>query len=1188
MKQILLSLLFLLATPTVVLAEEAGMEIVSFKLTTENGLPDNNIRMIIQDSLGYLYFKGLYGTYRYDGYQFRTLSKEKENRVNFKHHQTGNRIHDVFRDNLGNRIELKSNGDLLYTDKRTGEESTIHIVPPKRYQLTLQLKCTVITDQRGLVWISTNGHGIYLYNKKDKKLRHITKDDPERLIHSNYIVCMMQDVDGNIWVASEHHGVARLKISQQDYTVLNLNASSDEKGNEVRMLTRLSDGRLLIADMAGNLRESTDELKTTKSIYSNEENYISACIDNLQRLWLGSRLHGIKVNDKHYGDGRTDCIVKDPKGRMWICGLRSCLRQVSVENDQYHERRFMEDIKGLDPRVLLVDHRGDIWMGTRQGLYVFNPDRLLKNGKDYEKVMDTPVMCLYESSEKYIWVGTVGQGAFYGYNKQQSVRTFTQVSTKEGLAHNVVQLISEDKKKNLCLGTEDGCSFVNPFRRKIFNLNFSDSRLRNIFNERCVVQLADGRMAFGTLDGIVITRKIMEESRHHHPLLITGIEVNSLPLADVTDYTGDVSQLKEVTLNSDENSIEVNFSNLNYGENSQTIYHCWLEGFDREWVNLGKVSATTYKQLKPGTYTLHIRSMEIGVGGEGDECSMTFIIRPPLWRTWWAFVIYALLLVTVGFFVYKYLWDIYRLRRDIEVERQLTDYKLKFFTNISHEFRTPLTLIQCAMEKIREAGEIPASLRQPVSNMHHSVERMMRLINQLLEFRRMQNNKLTLSLQKTDLIALLRDIYMNFHEVAELRRISYQFTTTEKTLDIYVDREHIDKIVYNLLSNAFKYTPFHGTIDLKVRTRDDKVVITVEDSGVGIPKDRQEDIFRRYTTGKVKSDSIGIGLNLTQELVHVHHGTISYEENTPAGSIFTVVLPTDKGVYQPEDFLQAATLLTAEEETDGRKGYEVKYRENATQPLNACTALLVEDDADVAEMLARELGHYFTVMTANDGQEALDLLRSEEVSIDLVVSDVMMPRMNGFELTKVIRGDQRLQQLPVVLLTALSSEDKQQRGMDVGADVYISKPFSLRLLVAQCVNLLNQRQRLKTAYATMPQQKESIPEIIKEEKDRKFIDQLDMFIYNHIADFDLSVDMMAEHFRMGRTSFYNKVRALTGITPNEYLKDIRLRKAAEMLKDDDFNVSEVCYRVGIGNPQYFATTFKKKFGISPKEYQKGK
>ena len=1068
----------------------------------------------------------------------------------------------------------------------------------------------VITDRHGLVWISTNGDGVFVYNKSTKALRHLTKDSPDNLINTNYIVYMMEDRDGNIWLCGEHNGVVRLHVQQQNYSVINLNKTTDEKGNDARMLVRLGDGRILTSDMAGKLWLSSDNLLTMRSV-DTEGIYIAACLDNQNRPWLGSWKHGITVDGNDYSDGRTDCIVMDHKGRMWTCGLKGCLKQVSVENGRYTERRFLEGIKDLDPRVMIVDHRGDLWLGTKHGLFVINPDQILRNPRRYTKLTNTSVMCIYETADHWLWFGTAGGGAFYGDNGKASARRFENIAKRDGIANNVVQFIGEDGKHNLCIGTEDGISIVNLHSKKIFNLIFSDDILRNICNERCAVKLNDGRMAFGTVDGIVVTNpaQLMQLPNQKHHLLITSFKVNGMPLRDVLQYNGDISQQKEITLAHDQNSIEVSFSNMDYGENGLTTYQCRLEGYDNDWVDLGESNTVSYKKLKPGTYTLYVRSKDVNGTVEETKCSIVITIRSPWWTTWWAVLIYILIIATIGFFVYKHLLEVYRLRRDITVERKLTDYKLKFFTNISHEFRTPLTFIGVAMERIKNAKSIPADMRQPICNMQRSVDRMMRLVNQLLEFRKMQNNKLSLSLQETDIVPFLRDIFMNFHDIAESRNINYVFSPSAKSIILYVDRGHIEKIVYNLLSNAFKYTPKGGSIELRVKKeelrtknqisisnkQDDSsfstlrssLKIQVADTGIGVAKDKQAKLFTRYATGKVSPDSIGIGLNLTQELVRVHHGTITYKDNEPKGSIFTVELPMDKSEYKPEDFLKTDTgLVNDNPEEEGN--HEETYKELIAEPMNDKTVLIVDDNVDVADMLSRELSRYFTTKTANDGEEALEVLRQKESEIDLVVSDVMMPRMNGFELTKAIRADKRLQSLPIVLLTALDSEAKQERGMDVGADAYITKPFSMRLLTARCCSLLEQRDRLKTAYATMPQKKEQLPEVIREEKDRKFLDQLDMYIQDHLGDQNMSVDTIAESFHIGRTSFYNKVKSLKGITPNEYLRDMRLNAAAQLLREEDINVSEVCYRVGFSNPQYFATSFKKKFGMTPKGYQKGK
>lgn len=954
------------------------------------------------------------------------------------------------------------------------------------------------------------------------------------------------------------------------------------------MLQRLSDGRILISNLDGGVSVSNNELRTIEPLHSDGDNYISANLDQNGSLWLGSRSNGINVGGRHYGNGRVDCILKDQKGRMWICGLDNGVKQVSVENKKYTERTFLHDIEGLSPRTMLLDHRGDIWLGTQKGLFVFNPDHLMADPKAYEQVMKHRVMCLYESSEQYIWVGTAGNGVFYGAGKTSSPRTFMQVTAKEGLANNIVQLISEDNKQNLCIGTENGCSFINPFKEQIHNLHFTESTLRNIFNERCVARLKDGRMAFGTFDGIVITKDVMGEdsSSAAHPLMITGMTINGTSVFDMEDqipFKGDISQCQEITLSHQQNTLTFSFSNLSYGDEQQTIYKCKLDGYDKEWVTLTNQHVTAYKNLPPGTYLLHAKSQQIAGVDDYAERLLTIHIKPPLWATWWAYLIYVLLAFAVAYIIYRQLRHQNELRQRVAVERKVTEYKLRFFTNISHEFRTPLTLIQGAMERIESVKNIPSDMRYPVSNMKRSVDRMLRLINQLLEFRRMQNGKLALSLQKTDVVALLYDIYMDFHSMAENRRINYQFATSKKTIDLYVDRGYIDKIMYNLLSNAFRYTPKGGSITIKVGEEYGRLIIRVTDSGVGISKEKQTELFERYATGRLKADSIGIGLNLTQELVRVHHGQITYQDNPTGGSIFKVELPIDESVYQPQDFMQTDTVLSDGDDIE-RSGFKEDYREMTAEPMNDRKVLIVEDNADVSEMLQSELGRYFETETAVDGVEALEILNNAEEKPDLIVSDVMMPRMNGFELTRKVRADRDLRHLPIILLTALNTEEKQEKGLSEGADAYIGKPFSMKVLIAQCSTLIQQRDVLKTSYAKEILPKASLPEVIRDEKDKKFVMQFDALIASQMKDTTLSVDLMAEKLGMGRTTFHNKVRSLTGCTPNDYLRDKRLERAAELLKSGNLTVSEVSYQTGFSSPQYFATNFKKKYGLSPSDY----
>ena len=1190
MKRLLLVILIHLTTIPLF----AESEIVAFRLTSENGLPDNNIRRIYQDSCGYICLFGRYNAFLYDGYSFSTLSLEDATkRLGPQQKRTsGDRPDSEFRDNMGNHMQLTTNGDLLYTDLKSGKQFRFNVVEPRMFQLTKNLKCHVITDRRGLIWVSTNGGGLTVYDSTTHTARHINRNSQQPNINSDFLVDMMEDRDGNIWVTAENYGVTCLKVRQRNYDVISINSNNTEKGNWVRMLRRIDDRRILIADMEGRLIVSDDELKTTHPYSSEQRNYIAACLDSQGRLWLGSRDDGVTIDGQHYDSGRIDCIVLDRQGRMWVCGLKSKVGLATLSaNGQYSKREFLNDIKDLDPRTMLVDHRGDLWIGTRQGLYVCSPDSLVNNPKRYTRVMDGQVMCLYESSEKYIWVGTAGRGAFYAPGNKYRASQFKQVSIRDGLANNIVQGISETPQQHLTIATEDGLSFIDPFKRQIHNLFFSDSRLRNIFSERSIVRLSDGRMAFGSLDGIVVTNQVEQQAAKRHRLLITGLDINGSSIYDMDNerpFEGDISQVKHLSLSHDQNSLTFYFSNLGYGEQRLTTYQCRLEGFDRDWQNLSNRNQTTYKNLTSGTYILHVRSTEVA-GEDYNETTLTIRILPPWWRTWWAYLIYLCLGAAIALAIYRQVRHIAKLRQHIAVEKEVTEYKLKFFTNISHEFRTPLTLIQGSMDRLKQLPDSPASARAPLSNMQRNVDRMLRLINQLLEFRRMQNNRLSLSLEETDVVAFVYNICQTFHDVSENQQIALAFSSSAKSIPMYIDRGFVDKAVYNLLSNAFKFTPKKGSVMVKVNADDTQCKIQVIDTGVGVPEEQRERIFNRFERGQLRSDSLGIGLDLTAELIRTHHGTINCEANPQGGSIFTITLPTDKGIYNANDFL-AENAPNKNSKDIERQGYQQQALETMPEPMNEHRILAVEDDGDIATFLKQELGKYFIVDTAADGKEALEKIQEEQQGYySLVITDVMMPRMNGYELLKHLRHDNKTSHLPIIMLTALDAEDNQMKGMEAGADAYITKPFSLQLLLLQCRNLIQRGNQMKDIYAQEEKPSNRVtPEVVIEERDHKLMAQLEVWVDAHLAAPDLSVDKFAADMKYGRTNFYSKLKTLTGQTPNEYIKERRLQRALHFLEDEHVTVAEVAYQVGMGTPQYLSTCFKKRFGVTPTQYQKGK
>lgn len=1178
----------------------ADNHLVAHKLNSENGLPDNNIRYIEQDSTGYLKLASVFALYAYDGYTFRKLPQEEFREIELRRKQSGKSGKGYTHDNLGNKVETELGNTIIYNDYKTGERIPLTVFTDELRHLSKSLKCMVITDERGLIWVSVNGNGLFVYDRQTKQLDHITKDDGRGLIDDNYIVFMMEDREGNIWVSQEHYGLSCIKVDNGQYQIVDISKNPyDERENAIRLMQRLDDNTIILCNNVGRLMKTDGNLNGFSSIQALQpqigqgDNYNSVALDAQGRMWLGSLKRGVRIGDQWYGTGRIDWILKDTKGRMWTCSLDGDVMQAVLDDHgNYHEQHFLSDIPELRPRTMLQDHQGTIWVGADKGLFAFNPDELLKDPKRYQKVSDVPTRCLKEDSRHQLWIGTTEMGL----GRLNADGTFSYITREDGLPNNVVQFITEDTRHHLCIGTQDGCANYDPETGEVHCLYFSSNRIRNYYNADCGLQLSDGRMAFGSLDGIILIEKdIKMRWEMHEQNVVTDLFINGVSVYDMGDDSpirGVLSSYKAISLDNDQNSLTIHFSNFDFGRSHMAGYSYMLEGYDKEWSRLRNLNAATYKDLKPGTYTLHVRYRDEGGWGD-DEQVLTITINPSKWATWWAKLLYLLAGLLIGYLVYHQLRAVERLNQRLAVERQLTEYKLRFFTNISHEFRTPLTLIQGAMEKIGQAKEsVPGALKQPLSNMQQSTNRMLRLINQLLEFRRIQNNKLTLTLVETDIVQFVYDIFIGFHDVADNRHITYTFTPFKKSYQMFIDQGHVDKIVYNIISNAFKYTPERETISVNIRQDEEgRIAISVSDSGIGVSKEKQAELFDRFSTDRVSGDSIGIGLNLSQELAHAHHGEVTFQENVPKGSVFTLVLPTDKGIYKETDFMKTDTGLEDEKPKEA-KGFTSTYREVKAGPLNSRRVLVAEDNVELAKMIQDELAVYFEVDCVGNGMEALELLKATADSedgraFDLMVSDVMMPIMNGLELTRRIRADKALNGLPIILLTALPWEEEMEKGLEAGADAYLEKPFSPSILTTQAISLIEQRDRLKVAYANQPQQK-TVKELVKNDADKRFVMKLDAYIDNHLSDYDLSADTIAAHFEFGRTRFYNKVRNITGKTPNDYINEKRLTKAAELLRESSaITVAEVAYRVGFNNARYMAVSFKKMFGVTPSGYQRG-
>lgn len=1135
--------------------------------------------------------QSVYEIYLYDGYNFwKGTGKEKLPKT--RKNNLG-----LIIDNMGNHCFIDAEGLFTYKDKVTGRVYHFNLMTSG---LRKHIKRTnVVTTRKGIIWISTYGNGLFAFDKNDGELVHFTRKSSPDIITTDYIMAIAVDKNDCVWVAGEYAGLTLLWESPRTYHILKLHDdNSFGRDNEVRMLIPLDRDTLIGADNAGNLFFSDRNLsiinfKTT----DNKRNirFISAAKDAQGRLWLGTRRDNLLIDGKAYKSPRTDIILKDRKNRMWLAGLDSGLRVATINDNGVFKQKVVA-WKDRNIRALIETRNGYLCVGTNAGLYIFNPDEVNFAPKNYrpntfrvQQVCQFHIMCMTEDNHNRIIAGTRGNGILLFDSRHRRLRLIEQFTTDDGLPSNVINSIAVSGRGDIVAGTNNGIAVVSPQSKNISTIRFYDAYERNFCRENSIIRLSNGNVAVGTLCDIVVVQKdfFAEHDASLSKPSLTGLLVNGTVPEKKDSIFNLISKGKSLKLPHTHNTITAFCSDFNYATSAQKAFSFFLEGKDKQWSITPTGNSMIYKDLPPGYYKLFAKYRNENGTWSDAACILPLVISPPLWATPWAFAFYGLIVIAVVMVVYRQLRYTYRLRQNIAIEKGITEFKLRFFTDISHEFRSPLTLISNAMQKINETKDVPTSLTIPLQNMRSNVDRMTRLINQLVEFRRMQNGKLKLKLQETEVIAFVYNIFQIFHSIAESKNINYSFTPDTEQSKMFIDRGFVDKILYNLISNAFKYTPEGGHVGIKVRTDNEKLSVVVEDTGIGISNDMQEKLFNRFETGNSSSDGIGIGLNFSLKLAEAHHGNLTYTPNTEAtasGSIFTLSIPVNRDSYTAEDYLKERTTDSHHDELV-REGYEEATLPMNAVPMNNIHILVVEDDNDIAVMLKQELQQLFIVSLASNGSEALRLLKEEGSNYRLIVSDVMMPDTDGYKLTMTLRKDKKLPYIPIILLTALDSPEAEKHGITCGADAYIIKPFNMKVLKSYCISLVNRYADTNGTLQQVEKNATRAPLLVTNSRDKRFIDAFNRYVEDNLADENLSADTIATAFKMGRTSFYVKVQQLLGKSPTHFIKEYRMEKAAQLLIESNNNIAEIAYAVGYKKPQYFATVFKSYFGLTPKEYR---
>ena len=1123
----------------------------------------------------------------------------------------------AIRDNKDNLWLYNGTGVIWQYDTESHSFRSMELIPPHVLSLIDFERFAVYHDSRNIIWITTYGNGLFALDCNTGQLNHFTSGfDQENRLHTNYLLTITEDKSGEIWIGCEYSGIIKISLTNYKTKVVYPESRVDDLNNNAIRFIQECDDEIWLGSRRGHIYVYDQDMNK-KRTYTMPGG-IAYCMaeDTAGNKWIGTKGSGLLVfpaeskKDFSMYTARTNdpdaltsnniySILKDSKGRMWLGTFGAGIQLVENKNEKLIFHKFLNvSYNQSIIRCLMQDKEGLIWTGTNEGVCVFDPEELMKDKDHYVtfyfdtknegSISNNEVKCIFEDSKGNIWFGTSGGGInrlLRGETLEQS--TFQHYTSNNGLSNDVVQALLEDDNGCLWISTESGISKFDPEEEHFETFNFSDVRQANLFCEASCWKRSNGDLMFGSYNGMyVFNPQEFMNSSYIPKVLVTNLMVNGNPVApgdkDIA-LEKSISQTKDIRLRYDQNSFSLEFSMLNFHRSSSNRYTYILEGYEKEWNPISEYNVATYKNIPTGKYTFKVKGCNsFGVWNE-EETILTISIVPPFWKSNQALVLYLLLIMVIFFFVFRTIYKLNKLNNEVKVEKQLSEYKIRFFTNISHEFRTPLTIIQGAIDNLTDRSDLPEVAMNQVRLLGKSSRRLMRLIDQLLEFRRLQNNKMELRLERTEVISFFHEIYKMFTETAEKKNIQFLFNTNLSNWEILMDKSKMDKIAYNLLSNAFKNTPEKGTVVMRVFVdqESDRLELSVKDSGVGIPKDQREFLFTRFKQISYSSAGTGIGLHLTAELVSVHKGEISYSDSDMGGACFSVFIPLSEKNYREDEMVrnlyqeQTPDLLPVRDNVD-IKGII------GSKSLKEYHLLIMEDDNEVREFLKGELEVYFTVSTAENGLIGLDI--AEKLQPDLIVCDVMMPEMNGFEVTRRLRANFEISHVPIILLTAHSSQEHQLEALDAGADSYIIKPFNMKYLMLRIIKLIDQREHLQHRFAKEPGL--LTPTICSTERDTELLEKMNKIIEENLGNPDFSVESFAQTLGLGRTVFFRKVKALMGYSPNEYIRVIRLKKAAELLSTTTMNVGEVAYAIGMNDPFYFSKSFKAQFGKAPSVYQK--
>ncbi len=1088
----------------------------------------------------------------------------------------------------------------------------------------------IVQDNDNRIWICTDHGGINVLDKGSRKVSYLLNDpDDDMSLGENSISTTYQDREGFIWIGTYKHGISYYNAAQNRFPVYHTVPGKKEglQFNDVNDFAEDALGNLWVGTNGGGLmyfdRQHNSftryqhDAGNAKSLSSDV--IVSLYVDRQQKLWIGTYFGGLDCFDgtsfTHYrhnpadpgslADDRVFELLEDAQHNFWVGTLSGGLNRLDRSTGIfYHYPAYQANsVHATYISELMQDDAGDLWVGSSNGIDVL--DR--KTGKftyysnfnnDPNGISNNSILSLFQDSRGLVWVGTTdGLNVFDKTNNR-----FKSFRIPDGLPGNTILSIVEDRSHRLWVSTYNGISCITiqqpqgnaaSLRINCKNYDDKDGLQGMVFNENAGLCTRDGAVVFGGANGFnIFDPGTIQPDKTIPNVVLTDLQVfnKSIGIGEKTNdhviLDRSISETKEIWLKNSENVLSLQFAALDFLNTDKIKYAYKLEGFDKDWVyNSGKDRRANYTNLDPGTYTLLVKAANSDDAWNEHALALRISVLPPFWQTPLAFLLYALFFGGILWLTRSLTLQKARMRFAVEKQQQeaarlheLDLLKIRFFTNVSHEFRTPLSLILSPLDGIISRSSDPAQRKQ-FQLIHRNARRLLNLVNQLLDFRKMEVAELKLHISQDDIVTFSRDISNSFSDIAEKKSISLSFFSTADRLVMAFDRDKLERILFNLLSNAFKFTGDNGQVAvmLQMEIEDNRqlIVIKVIDNGIGIPQEKQKLIFERFfqdeVPGSIVNQGSGIGLSISREFVRLHNGQLTVTSEPGKGSCFTVKLPvTELPLLSsispaPDPETENTTVMPVEEKQTGVKKARL---------------LLVEDNEDFLFYLKDNLRQHFSIVEAVNGKQGWQRALAEQP--DLVVADISMPEMSGTELCRKMKQDSRTAHIPVILLTAFAGEEQQLKGFETGAADYMTKPFNAEILLSRIRNLLDGQSRLRKTFekhiAVRPEDLSLVP------PDEQFMLRVKDNVEKNLSDPDFSVEDLSRALFMSRVTLYKKLLSVTGKTPVTFIRSFRLQRAAQLLEKSQLTVAEVAYEVGFNNPKAFSKYFKIEFGTIPSAY----